>query len=147
MNSPISLLVGLAVLGAASGSIAATCPTEEQTAAGALHTEQRWVLALEQRDSAALDCILAPGFADTSWRGALIGKTEVMKALQHRPESALELTDLQPVLIGDVAVVRGINTQTAAGKLLGSVRFVDVFVYRSDRWQAVSAQETPIRQH
>lgn len=146
MRAPTLMLGGL-ICFAATPLIASTCPRQPRTADGALDTEQRWVTALEQRDSAALDCILAPSFADTSWRSALIPKAEVMKALPTRPPSTLKLTDVHAQLVGDVAIVRGVNTQSAGGKLVGSVRFVDVLVYRSRRWQAVSAQETPIQAH
>lgn len=133
----MSILLLLAITSSAAG-----CRTEPRTAAGVEVVEQRWVTALEQRDATALDCILDPSFADTSWRGQLISKAEVLSALPKRPASTLELSALQPKLIGDVAIMRGINTQRSRGKRVGSVRFVDVFVYRSGRWQAVSAQET-----
>lgn len=126
-----ALLLGL------SGAATATCPSEPRSAAGALATEQRWVTALEQRDQGALECILDPTFADTNWRGELVPKVQVMKALERRHAS-------KPVLIGNVAIVRGINRQKEGTKVVGSVRFVDVFVYRLRRWQAVSAQESLI---
>jgi hypothetical protein len=129
----------------AAASTAAGCPSEPRTAAGVLATEQRWVAALEHRDSASLECILDPSFADTSWHGQLISRAQMMQALRTRPPSTLDLTELRPHLIGNIAVVRGVNTQSSAGQVIGSVRFVDIFVYRSRRWQAVSAQETPIR--
>ena len=69
---------------------------------------------------------------------------QVMKALQGRHASNLELSDVKPVLIGNVAIIRGINRQKEGTKVVGSVRCVDVFVYRLRRWQAVSAQESLI---
>lgn len=110
-----------------------------------LATERAWVGALEQRDARSLDCILGPDFADTSWRGELIPKTDIMAALPSRPSSTLNLTELRPKLIGNIAIVRGVNTQSSGGKVVGSVRFVDVFVYRSGRWQAISAQESLVQ--
>ena len=123
---------------------AGACPTEPRTADGVQTAEQRWVTALEQRNTRALDCILDPSFVDTSWRGELLTKAEALSALRKRTSSTLELSALQPKLIGDVAIMRGIDTQKSAGRIIGSVRFVDVFVYRSGRWQAVLAQETLI---
>jgi len=123
---------------------ASTCASEPRTEAGALLAEQRWVEALEKRDSEALDCILDRSFADTSWRGQLVFKAQVLKALAGRPRATLKLSELSAQLIGDVAILRGINTQSEGMKVVGSVRFVDVFVYRSGRWQAVSAQESLI---
>jgi hypothetical protein len=84
---------------------ASACPGEPRTEAGALLAEKRWVEALQKRDAAALDCILDQSFADTSWQGELILKSQ-------------------------------------GARVVDSVRFVDVFVYRSERWQAVSAQES-----
>lgn len=92
----------------------------------------------------ALDCILDPSFVDTSWRGELLTKAEALSALPKRTSSTLELSAIQPKLIGDAAIMRGIDTHKSAGRIIGSLRFVDVFVYRSGRWQAVSAQETLI---
>jgi len=141
----MQLLSVVALLFAAGSAATAACPTQPRTAAGVLATERAWVAALESRDARALDCILAPEFADTSWRGELIPKAQVMKALPSRPASTLTLADLHATLIGDVAMMRGVNTQRAGEKVLGSVRFVDLFVYRSGRWQAISAQESLIQ--
>lgn len=135
----------LAIASFCAASAAAGCPTEPRTEAGVLAAEQAWVEALGKRDARALDCILDPSFADSSWRGELIPKTQILNALASRQPSTLLLTDVHASLIGDVAIVRGVNRQSAGGKLLGSVRFVDLFVYRSDRWQAISAQESVIQ--
>jgi len=112
--------------------------------AGALLAEERWVEAFEELDSKALDCILDPAFMDTSWQGELISREQVMQSLPGRPGATLKLSDLDPRLVGDVAIVRGINTQGQGSRVVGSVRFVDVFLYRSGRWHAVSAQESLI---
>jgi hypothetical protein len=137
-------LCGFALACAATASSAA-CPSQPRTAAGVLATERAWVAALENRDSAALDCILESDFADTTWRGMLVAKPEIMARLPSRPHSTLELSDLQPTLLGNAAILRGVNTQRSGTAVIGSVRFVDVFVYRSGRWQAVSAQESLIQ--
>lgn len=133
------------VLAFITATAPAACPTQPQTAAGVLATEKAWVTALEQRDSAALDCILDPGFADTTWRGVLVTRAQIMARLPSRPPSTLDLTDLQPTLLGNAAILRGVNTQRSGTTVIGSVRFVDVFVYRSGRWQAVSAQESLVQ--
>jgi hypothetical protein len=133
------------VLACIATASAAACPTQPKTPAGIVATEKSWVAALEQRDSGALDCILERDFADTTWRGVLIRKAQIMARLPNRPPSSLELSDLQPTLLGDSAILRGVNTQRSGTNVIGSVRFVDVFVYRSGRWQAVSAQESLIQ--
>ena len=114
--------------------------------AGVIATENAWVSALERRDSAALGCILDPAFSDNDWRGERISRAQVLAHLPQRPSSTLRLSELEPIVGGTMAIVRGLNTQTGAdGKVIGTVRFTDVFVYRGRRWRAVAAQETPVR--
>lgn len=124
----------------------AACPERPRTAVGALATEKAWVAAIERRDVTALSCILDPAFADNNWRGERVARTEVLAKLPHRPSSQLHLGDLQVTVRGGMAMVRGVNTQTAPdGKTVGTVRFTDVFVYRGGSWHAVAAQETLIQ--
>ena len=134
------MLVGLSAIRAG-----ASCPFEPRTLSGVLEAERRWVSALEERNLAGLDCVLDPSFADSNWQGELVSRSQVMNALPKRPASNLELKDLKANLVGNIAIIRGINTQDQGAKVIGSVRFVDVFVYRSHRWQAVSAQETLVQ--
>lgn len=128
-----------AVLAAAAG-----CSAHPRTAAGVLATEHAWVRAIESRDLKLLSCILAPEFADTSWRGEVIPRATVLARLPSHPPATLKLGGLTVDQVGRFAIVRGTNTQRANGRTLGSVRFTDIFVYRGDAWRAVSAQETPI---
>ena len=137
----------------AAGTILATsvpqttlgCAKHPMTRAGVLSTEHEWVRAIEARDSTALSCILALEFADTNWRGQIVPRSAVLARLPSRPDSRLKLSDLSVVEHGRFAIVRGMNTQTAAdGRTSGSVRFTDVFVYRAGSWRAISAQETLI---
>ena len=120
------------------------CPLEPPTIQGLILAEQRWVAALEARDVRALECRLAPGFTDSNWRGDLVRRGAILAALPNRPASKLALSELAAEVHGDVGIVHGINTQTADGKTIGRVRFTDVFVRAGGRWQALSAQETPI---
>jgi hypothetical protein len=121
------------------------CPRHPMTRGGVLATEHAWVRAIEARDTTALSCILAREFADTNWRGQIVPCSAVLARLPSRPDSRLKLSDLSVVEHGRFAIVRGMNTQTAAdGRTSGSVRFTDVFVYRAGSWRAISAQETLI---
>jgi hypothetical protein len=137
--------LALAFLGTVTASANASCPVDPPSVAGVLATERRWVAAIETRDINLLDCILDPTFADTSWRGELVSRAQVLSRLPARPPSTLKLSDLRATLIGNVAIVRGVNTQSDGAKSIGSVRFVDLFVYRAHRWRAVSAQESLIQ--
>ena len=138
-------LPALAIAVLATAATAANCPNDGRSAGAVRSVENRWVAALEQRDALALDCILDPAFTDTNWRGELVPKTEALERLSSRPPSTLNLSQIGVTLIGNVAIVRGVNTQTGASSSSVSVRFVDVFVYRMHRWRAVSAQESLIQ--
>lgn len=119
--------------------------SEPPTPAGLRLAENRWVAALEARDGRALACRLAPDFTDSTWRGDLVRRAAVLAALPSRPPSRLALSELAAEVHGGVGIVHGVNTQTSAdGKTIGRVRFTDVFVRAGGRWQALSAQETPI---
>jgi hypothetical protein len=67
----------------------------------------------------------------------------MLARLPKRPPSRLQLTDVTVRLEGRTGIVRGLNTQIAPdGKVVGRVRFTDIFVWRAGRWQAIAAQET-----
>jgi hypothetical protein len=122
---------------------AAPCPTEPRTPAGLRLAEDRWVAALQARDGAVLACCLAPDFADNNWQGVIVSRDEMLARLPKRPPSRLQLTDVTVRLEGTTGIVRGLNTQIAPnGKVVGRVRFTDIFVWRAGRWQAIAAQET-----
>lgn len=139
----MAVLLALALL----TSVAPACSqAEPATPQGLLLAERRWVAALETRDVRNLGCRLAPGFTDTAWQGKLFGRAAVLAALPHRPDSKLVLSELTAEVHGRIGIVHGVNTQIGPdGKAAGKVRFTDVFVRRDGRWQALSAQETPMR--
>lgn len=117
-----------------------------RTAAGALAAERYWVGAIERRDAAALDCLLAPGFNDISWQGKLVTRDAMLDGFAAKPKVTLALDQLTTDISGDMAVVRGRNRQTGPdGEPAGAVRFTDIFVYRDGAWRALRAQETVIR--
>lgn len=137
----ILILAALATQAARPCSI-----TDRHDAAGLRAVEARWVQLLETRDADGLACLLAPEFVDINWAGQRVPRKRVLAALPHRPDSRLELSEIDITLRGAVGIVRGLNRQTdAAGRAIGAVRFTDIFVYRNRRWQAVSAQETLVR--
>jgi hypothetical protein len=140
----IAVLVLLFV--AASTAATASCahPAESATQQSALQFEQRWLDTLQRHDAAALECILAPEFADTSWKGALRSREQVLGELANRSsEYQQHLDDTSVQLLGDVAIVRGVNIVTdQQNKPVARIRFTDVLQFSNDHWHAISAQET-----
>jgi hypothetical protein len=135
-----------AIAVAASPAVALpACPTYPLSSAGALAAERAWVAAIEDGDRDALSCLLDAAFLDSNWKGQIITRQDMLDRVIEKPRPTLKLSDLTVALHGAAAVVRGINTQSAAGQSV-PVRFTDVLVYRTGRWRAVAAQETVIRQ-
>ena len=140
--------IGLFLVAAATLSVTtvASCthPTESATKESAVQFEQRWLDILQRHDAAALECMLAPEFTDTSWKGAVRPREQVLRELSNRSsEYQQHLDDLSVQLIGNVAVVRGVNVITdQQNKPVARIRFTDVLQFSENRWQAVAAQET-----
>ena len=109
-----------------------------------MNLEQRWLVAGEQRDLTALREILADDFMHITYLGTLRSKADHLKSTLAPAKSRQTLDDLQVRLYGDTGVVTGENVISALdGSYVYKLRFTDVFVKRANRWQAVSAQETP----
>jgi hypothetical protein len=123
---------------------AVTCPVGQMKDGNALvQNEQAWAKALEQRDSAALSCLLAKEFEDAGPDGTLQDRdTTLARAEKHKPVHH-ELTEMHPYVNGDFGYIRGLATAVdAQGKAQARVRFTDIYVYRDGRWQAVAAHES-----
>lgn len=119
---------------------------DAKTTEGLVAAENRWVKALDERDQKALSCLLAPDFKDASVYGELRDREKVLSDLPHRRDAGQRLDNLETLLFGFTGVVRGINhLTTPEGQPMVDLRFTDVFVYRQNRWLAVSAQETLVR--
>jgi hypothetical protein len=128
------------------GAYASPCPGGQAKDGSALvQNERMWAKTLEQRDSAALSCLLAAEFEDAGPDGALQDRDRTLaKAAQHQPVHN-ELTEMRTQVQGDFGFIRGLATAVdAQGKILARVRFTDIYVYRDGRWQAVAAHESMV---
>lgn len=114
--------------------------------ASALQFEQTWLQVLQQKNTAALNCMLAAEFKDTSRTGVLRPKAQVLRELALRREQddyQQKLTQMETKLFGDAAVVHGVNAiSDRQGHLVLRIRFTDVLYFFKGRWFAVAAQET-----
>ena len=125
-------------------SVAAPCPTD--TARGnnvLIQIEQTWARALEQRDAATLNCILADEFEDAGPDGALTDRATTLAKAGEHPSVHHALSDLHAHVQGDFGYIRGLATAiNAQGQIVARVRFTDVYVYRGGRWQCVAGHES-----
>jgi hypothetical protein len=114
--------------------------------ASALDFERAWLQVLKQKNVPALDCMLAADFKDTSRRGVLRPKSQVLRELPlHREQDNYQQTfaELEASLFGDTAVARGvIVVADPQGHEILRVRFTDVLYFSKNHWFAVASQET-----
>jgi Domain of unknown function (DUF4440) len=140
-RSPLLALLLAPLLAAAAGCASA----DRDLAPRLVDLEHRWVEALRTHDAAVLDRLLDDRFVDSTYRGALRTKNEVLTGPPAGgPYHSLRLEELAVRRAGrDAAVVTGVNVlqgATAADRV--RVRFTDVFVRDHGAWRALSAQET-----
>ncbi len=118
--------------------------------ASALQFEQTWLQVLQHKNTAALKCMLALDFSDTSRTGVLRPRAQVLHELALHREQDLyrqKLTQMEANLFGDTAVVHGVNAiSDQQGHPVLRIRFTDVLYFFKGRWFAVAAQETDEQQ-
>jgi len=142
-------LLFLSLLTSATLLLANSCPAYpagnwKLDNASALDFEQKWLDILNNKDTAALNCILAPDFADTSRKGELRPKEQVLRELAMRQDQYQQkLTELDAKLYGDIAILSGVNViSDRKGTEVLRIRFTDVLHFTGGHWLAVAAQET-----
>jgi ketosteroid isomerase-like protein len=128
-------------------------PSAQATPAPVNDAARRQVEALEHRwlasenDPAALDDILADDFLHVVPQG-IITKNEQLTFMRAHPASndgsTRRFEELRVRVFGTAAIATGIVAATATDGTTRKTAFTDVFAYRSGRWRAVNAQETPL---
>ena len=122
----------------------ATPGTDQQRALEAL--EQRW-LGVED-DPSALESILADDFIHVLPMG-FVTKREQIDYMRAHPApkdgTTRRFDDLRVRVYGIAGVATGIVVATAPDGKTDRTAFTDVFAFRDGRWQAVNAQELPLK--
>lgn len=115
------------------------------TAATLVRFEHTWQQAILSGNESILREILAQNFLDTSYKGVLRTKQDILAGAKNPPRYSAALSELAVRVFGDTAIVTGLNTVTGPQKAwTAKLRFTDVFINRNDRWQAIGAQESMI---
>jgi len=129
LNTVISLLAVLVL------ALAWPAPASPQD--GALAADHSLTIAINKVDQASVEKLLDPEFSWTDRTGKTRSKSEILPAL---PSLASESdADVKIIDVGQVALIHGshrIPSQNA------SVRFIRVWVKRSQAWQLLVYQET-----
>jgi hypothetical protein len=118
---------------------------QQRNAEVVIRFEQDWLRALNEHNRSTLGKILADDFLNSSWKGELRTKRQIIDQTNNQSTYGQKLTDMTVSFYGNAAIVRGLNIiSDASGKIVLRLRFTDVLIYRHRKWQAVSAQETAI---
>jgi len=122
-----------------------TTPVEQTL----LQMERDWNQATLTRDYKALQRIMADDWTGIDFKGVTTTKSESiaeLKAGESRNE-AVELGEMTVRVYGTTAIVMGSDTEKSRyqGKdSSGRYAWMDVFVKRNGRWQAVASEATRI---
>ena len=110
--------------------------------------ENEWTVANINADKKKLNSILADDYVGTTADGVTQGKANYLKTIQR--DTSIQkwaFEDLKVSLHGDRASLKGVlrlDVRNQQGAIVPvAFRFTDKFVWRDNRWQAVSSEVAP----
>jgi ketosteroid isomerase-like protein len=112
--------------------------------------ERLWNEAQVNRDSAALEALVASRFVNTEWDGEVSDKQHFLADIKdplYKP-SSLTIQDVKMNFFGDTAIVTG--TYHAQGTYQGKTydhlgRFTDTWVQDNGKWQCVASHTSLVK--
>jgi ketosteroid isomerase-like protein len=136
----LALLLSLSLPGWASD-----CKRQPKTEAALIELENAWAAALNQKDVAAVACLVGDEFEEVDSDGLLKTRSQMLGHIPERKPGTNRLSEMRAHIEGNSGFTRGLaELVDADGKVVARVRFTDVFTYRDGRWQAVAGHETLI---
>ncbi|WP_322060899.1 nuclear transport factor 2 family protein [Paraburkholderia sp. J63] len=103
--------------------------------------EHQWTQAAATGDRSMLNDLLDDKFFEVLPDGTHRSKRDLLAAAALPPGGSQVLEDMRVQVLGDLAVVTGINRYTPAqGYRAIEYRFADVFIKREDGWRVVGAR-------
>jgi hypothetical protein len=119
---------------------------EEEVLAELTDLEHDWTVANINADKKKLDRILADDYVGKTSEGKPQGKAEYIKTIE--PDNTIQkwnFGDLKVSLLGERATLTGIiRLQIKDQEVV--FNFVDKFVWRDGRWQAIGSEVNPVKQ-
>jgi ketosteroid isomerase-like protein len=102
-----------------------------------------YIRSVQQGDVQRFEEILAEDFLGSNPDGSLVDKQEFL-AQTARPVSITGLTgqDVRVRFFGDIAIIHGRTSYTAASGERRNGRYTDIWARRNGRWLAVAAHVT-----
>jgi ketosteroid isomerase-like protein len=116
-----------------------------------LALENQWATAIERQDAAAFERLAAEDFRFIEEDGQVLNRAQYIAARSHNPENVESAVqgEIEIRQYGDAAIATGYSTirgTRGSVPFVSRFRWTDVYVRRAGRWQAVSAQLTPLPQ-
>jgi hypothetical protein len=129
-----------------SGEEDTSPPTDVDTVLATLtDLEQEWMVANINADKGKLDRILADDYVGTDSDGKRQGKAEYIKTIERDTGiQKWDFEDLKVNLKGERATLTGVVKWQVRDQEVAD-RFTDKFVWRDGRWQAISAELSPVK--
>lgn len=114
-----------------------------------VNLEATWSRAMVDRNTSAVDDILAPSWTGQDTSGKTMTKQEYLDDLKTGKLRFTSMTnhDVHVRMYGDVAIVQGADTEKSsyAGKdTSGEYTWMDVFVKDHGKWRAVASQNSHV---
>lgn len=112
-----------------------------------MQMERDWTKAALSKDAAAIDKIIADDWAAIDFEGKTETKAQALADLKSASSTlqSIDLGEMKVKVFGNTAVVMGSDTEksTYKGKdSSGKYAWMDVFVNRNGKWQAVASEST-----
>jgi hypothetical protein len=118
-------------------------PLEFGPCADVLAQEGRWLTAITAGDVATVESILGQNFKHINADGQFFDRAQEIASMEKLPFTMNPSEQIVDI-VGDTAVIHGVNTLIQDGKVNARERFTDVFVLQNGGWIAISAQETEL---
>jgi ketosteroid isomerase-like protein len=142
-----SAVIGLTVLAVAVSATAQG--SDRKNAQSLIQLERSWNEAFYRKDVSFLERVLADEFIATyedGSQGDKVKEISLTKAFNQQVDSARQ-DDFVVKLYGDTAVVwftLHLLGPKEGQQITVDLRYVDVFVWRANRWQCVSSHSTKV---
>ncbi len=103
-----------------------------------LQMERDWSQAGVSKDRGTMDRIMADDWVSVDFHGKTVTKAQALAELRSpRATEPIELGEMKIRVIGATAIVTGADKS-------GTYAWMDVFMKRNGRWQAVASQSTKV---
>jgi ketosteroid isomerase-like protein len=148
MKAVLSVVIVLFCCGVPSLLVAQnSSPDSEKIRILAL--ESAWNHAEQQKDTKALDLLLADSLSYIDYDGTLMDKAQFLESARKSSLHPVQIMDeeIKAHIYGQSAVVTGLYTEIGTDKAKPyrrRGRFTDMWIKLGDSWQCVSSQSTLI---